>query len=266
MTFTVGSVAPGPYVIQVTGSSGDFAQATFTVTSAAPSITINPTRGIVGTVVSVSGSGFAPADVNAGIPACTSATAGISSPTSTSIITATTGCAFSATGVLSQAGSTVPFTFVVGTVSPGPYVIQVTGSSGDVAQATFTVTSTAPSITLNPTRGIVGTVVSVSGSGFAPADVNAGIPACTSATAGISSPTSTSIITATTGCAFSATGVLSQAGSTVPFTFVVGTVSPGPYVIQVKGSSGDVAQATFTVTSTAPSITINPSVVLLVLL
>ncbi len=60
-SFTVASVSPGTYVVQVQGSTGDSASATFTVKG--PTITLSPTSGPAGINVAITGSGFNPADV-----------------------------------------------------------------------------------------------------------------------------------------------------------------------------------------------------------
>ena len=219
-SFTVGKVLPGQYVIRVSGSAGDSAEAIFNVT-VGPSISLSPGSGRIGTHVQVNGTGFLPTDGT-----CT-----ISGPSS-SIVTVA-GCSIQL-GTGDPGGS-----FTVGNVSPGQYVIQVTGNQGDYAQFVFNVTIGA-TLTLSPGSGEIGTHVLVNGTGFLPTD-----HACA-----ISSPTS-GFITAQ-GCA-----VVYGSGVTGG-SFTVGDVLPGQYVVQVTGSPGtDYAQAVFNITVGA-AISLSP--------
>ena len=210
-SFTVGSVPASTYVITVTGSSGDFAQATFTVIG--PTIVLTPTSGPAGLVVTVNGNNFAPADYGLGCTIAGTAVAALPVP----------ACTVSGSGTLTASS------FTVDTVAPGAYTITVTGNSGDFGQATFVVSTASPTITLTPNSGPAGITVTVTGSGFAPADAAA---ACTF------SPASVAILI---GCTVTASGSLT--GS----SFTVGNVAAGTYTIRVQGSTGDVAQASFTV-------------------
>ena len=214
-SFTVGNVSPGTYVIRVTGNGqSDYAEATFTVSTGA-SITLNPSSGGVGLTVSVSGSGFRTDD---------------------------NSCSISGTGVLNPACSitvgtgTPSGSFQVANVAPGSYVITLSGSGGDSAQATFTVTSGA-SIALNPSLRGVGITVTVTGAGFRTDDSS-----CTITGSPVQNPSCTINL-----------GTGTPSGS-----FVVLNISPGSYVITLNGNNGDSAQASFTVTAGA-SITLNPS-------
>jgi roadblock/LC7 domain-containing protein len=129
-------------------------------------------------------------------------------------------------------------TFVVGKVSLGQYVIQVSGSAGDSAQAVFNVAS-GPTITLKPANGDADTYVAVSGSSFLPTD-----NFCT-----ISSPGSNAVLAGTAECAInSSSGVVSG-------SFTIGTVLPGQYVIMVIGNMGDFAQAVLAVSITSQTST-----------
>ena len=206
-SFTVGNVAPGQYVIQVSGNQGDFAQAVFNVT-VGPKITLSPGTGPIGVHVLVNGTGFLPTDTT-----CT-----ITGPGS-SIVTAA-GCSL-------QAGTGAPGgSFTVSNVVPGQYVIQVTGNGGDFAQAVFNVTMGA-TITLTPGKGAPGANVNFTGSGFLPTDTS-----CV-----VSSPGSGAVMGGTQACAI-------RAGKgTVNGSFLIGNILPGQYLIQVTGNQGDFAQA-----------------------
>ncbi len=111
---------------------------------AAAALTLNPTSGPTGTIVSVTGNGFS---------------AGTSLPVTiffngTSVATTTS----SNTGTIST-------TFAAPAVTPGTYTVTA-ASTYAATSAQFTVTSSPASISLSPTSGPAGTVVTVSGSGF----------------------------------------------------------------------------------------------------
>ena len=214
-SFTVGNVLPGQYVIQVTGSGGDFAQSVFNVTVGAH-LTLSPGSGRIGTHVLVNGTGFLPTDHS-----CI-----ISSSSGAFILAGSAACAVQL-GTGQTGGS-----FTVGNIAPGQYLVQVTGNQGDFAQAVFNVT-VGPKLSLSPGSGPVGVHVLVNGTGFLPTDNT-----CT-----ITGPGSTIVIAS--GCSI-------QAGTGAPGgSFTAGNVVPGQYVIQVTGSGGDFAQAVFNVTQGA---------------
>jgi hypothetical protein len=220
-SFTVGNVAPGQYVIQVSGNQGDFAQAVFNVT-VGPKITLSPGTGPIGVHVLVNGTGFLPTDNT-----CT-----ITGPGSSIVIAA--GCSL-------QAGTGAPGgSFTVSNVVPGQYVIQVTGNGGDFAQAVFNVTMGA-TITLTPGKGAPGANVNFTGSGFLPTDT-----LCV-----VSSPGSGAVMGGTQACAI-------RAGKgTVNGSFLIGNILPGQYLIQVTGNQGDFAQAVLIVVN-GPRLTLSP--------
>ncbi len=226
-SFLAGNVAPGQYVIQVTGNTGDFAQAVFNVTSG-PMIVLTPIAGEAGTHVAVNGTSFLPTDNT-----CT-----ISSPGSSAVLSGTAACA-------AVSGSGVIFgSFTAGNVGPGQYVIRVTGTAGgrDFAEAVFNVTN-GPMIVLTPIAGEAGTHVAVNGTSFLPTDNT-----CT-----ISSPGSSAVLGGSAGCAVvSGTGVIFG-------SFIIGNVLPGQYVIRVTGTANgrDFAEAVFNVTN-GPMISLSP--------
>jgi hypothetical protein len=142
--------------------------------NAVPSLTVTPNSGPIGQGVTVTGSGFSLSDVGA----CTSM---LSSPVN--IVSAST-CNFAHNGVL--IGSS--FTVVAG-AALGVYFVTVTGSTGDFATASFTVTP--PTITLTPNSGPIGQGVTVTGSGFAPGDAGACTSVLSTPTNIVSAPTCT---------------------------------------------------------------------------
>src|SRR5208337_891526 len=106
-----------------------------------------------------------------------------------------------------------------------------------------------PHITLSPTSGPVTTPVSVTGSGFATGD--AGL--CS-----YSQSPATPILFTSVSCTITASGALTGSSFTV-----ANTATPGTYLVQVKGSSGDISgTAAFKVTGASPGsakITLSPN-------
>jgi hypothetical protein len=234
-SFIVGNVLPGQYVIQVAGSAGDSAQAIFSVTLGAR-ITLSPGTASPGTHVDVNGTGFLPTDTS-----CT-----ILSPGSSAVISTSAGCA-------TQLGTGVTEgSFIVGNVVPGQYVIQVSGNQGDSAQAVLNVTS-GPVLTVTPVSGSIGSTISIHGTGFLTTDQSCSISS-------ISTPNP--ILVGSAGCAITVgSGVVSG-------SFIIGAVSPGEYVIEVTGcsgnsgcapSAGDFAQAVVSVALGAATLTLSPT-------
>jgi Bacterial Ig domain/IPT/TIG domain len=177
----------------------------FTVTTPAPSITsLNPTSGLVGSSVTITGANFG-------------ATQGSSTVQFNG--TAATATSWSATSI----GVTVPAGATTGNV-----VVTVGGASSN--GVSFTVTTPAPSITsLNPTSGLVGSAVTISGANFG-------------ATQGTSTVKFNG--TAATATSWSATSI----GVTVPTGATTGNV-----VVTVSGVASN--GVSFAITAPAPSIT-----------
>jgi len=165
--------------------------------------------------VSFTGSGFLPTDT----------TCSVSSPSSSSLI-------FSSACVV-QMGTGAPYGgFIVGNVLPGSYVIQVTGNSGDFAQAIVQVDEGGPQTGIGQVAGYQpGSRVSIEATGLLPSDT----------TCQLSSPSSNLILPGTAACVIQAGTGVAQGG------FIVGNVLPGSYVIQVTGNQGDFAQTLLTV-------------------
>jgi len=157
-SFTVGNVAPGSYTIVISGTpGGDSVSPSFTVTAPSSSgfLDLNPNNGVAGTDVEING------QVTSGITNLDQSCS-LSSPNNAGIIT---GAACAVNGGGSTLGN---FTgsFVVGNVSPGQYVIEVTAclgnngcapSVGDFVQAVFTLTATPDfSLTLSSNAMTIG--------------------------------------------------------------------------------------------------------------
>jgi len=122
--FTMGSVLPGQYVIQVTGNQGDFAQTILQVNGGSQQAISHATGLSAGSRVSIHTEGLLPTDT----------TCQISSPSSPNVILpGTAACVI-------QAGTGVAYGgFIIGNVLPGEYVIQVTGNQGDFAQTVLAI-------------------------------------------------------------------------------------------------------------------------------
>jgi hypothetical protein len=208
--FTVGSSASGSYTVTVTTNAGalDSATASFTVTAGpAPTLTLSPINGTVGTAVTASGSNYAGTS-------CTlsSSPAGLLSAPTCSI------SAHTLTG-----GFAVP-----SGASAGGYIVTVTSNVGETVVATFTVLSpSAPTLTLTPNSGLVGTAVTVSGSNYA--------------------GTTCSLSASTSGFLSAPTCTISSGTLTGSFTVASGA-SAGSYIVTVTTNvAADTRTATFTV-------------------
>jgi len=182
----------------------------FTVTTAAPSITsLNPTSGLVSSPVTISGANFG-------------ATQGTSTVKFNG--TAATPTSWSATSIVAAvpAGATT-----------GNVVVTVGGAASN--GVSFTVTAPTPSITsLNPTSGVLGTVVTISGANFG-------------ATQGTSAVSFNGTTATPTSWSATSIAVPVPAGATT-----------GNVVVTVGGAASN--GVSFTITTAAPSITsLNPA-------
>ncbi len=286
-SFTVGSVPPGQYVIEIDASSGlvttitttftastttttattasttttftsttnlliDTAQAILNVVGG-PKIGLTPSTGQPGVHVQVNGTGFLPTDTS-----CTISAVGLDANGHSPILSGTAGCGIRVgTGVVN--GS-----FTIGNVLPGQYVIEITGcsgnngcfpSAGDFAQAVLNVVS-GPKIGLTPSTGQPGAHILVNGTGFLPTDTS-----CTISAVGLDSNGHSPLLAGTAACGIRVgTGVVNG-------SFTIGNVLPGQYVIEITGclgnngcfpSAGDFAQAVLNVVK-GPVIKLIPS-------
>jgi len=132
----------GTHPLNVTGyPRGDRVGASFLVT---PAITLNPSSGHPGTIVSVLGSGFSTTDTSCTISSSPSGL--ISNP------------------ICAAAGGNVAGTFTVASGATGAYTVIVTGTGLDAAYAPFN--RATPTLTLSPESGVVGTTVTASGGNY----------------------------------------------------------------------------------------------------
>lgn len=213
----------GTYTIAATASSSGnsiaSASSTYTViTSPRPTITISPTNGPAGTSVTVSGIGYS------GSSTINIALDGISQTTSPSTVTSSSSGSFSCR-------FTVPSSLV------GAHVVQATDASTSLA-ATFVLT--APSITITPVSGYVGSTVTISGNGFAPSSI---VTVKFDSTSQATNP---------------ATLISSSSGS-ISCTLTVPTSLSGVHTVQFTDRFSNSALATFTVTVPTPTPSANPT-------
>ena len=218
-SFTIAAGASGAYSITVSGTEGDgdFATASSSFTVTTPSISLSESAGNIGDTVSITGTGFDSSDGSLTISSSPTSNL-IASPTCNALNQTITSCSFE---VAPGAG--------------GSYTVQVTGPGGpnDYATAPFLVLS-APTLTLSPTEGPNGALVSASGTGFT-ADVSIGFTISTggtisSATSCVSGPSG-----AFSDCSFEVTGTPS---TVYEITGTGADSSPGGF---------DSASTTFTV-------------------
>jgi hypothetical protein len=143
-TFTVPTGATGEIRVSTINVTDLFANATFTV---GPAITLSPTTGPAGTVVTVTGRGY-----DAGVELVAITVGGTSAPLNDTITKTTYG---NFTGQ-----------FIVPTRAIGQNLdVQAVAADTEHAHATFNVTGNTAT-TLTPTTGVVGTVVTIEGANF----------------------------------------------------------------------------------------------------
>jgi hypothetical protein len=225
--FTVANVPYGKsYTVTVKGNLGDSASAVFTVASpVAPTVALIPSDAPAGTKVTVQGTGFSGTD-----------TACYISSGPTNIVTSQTCSVSGTTGKI-----TGSFTVATG-ATPGPFTITVTGSSGDLATAPFTVDGTpilqfTPPSPQGPGTTVVVTLVS--------GQFSTGDTSCT--------------ITSVPSGLFTSSACYISGGTLYGTFFIVSAVaSGGTYTVVVKGNLGDLAVGSFSVL-VAPSLTLTPS-------
>ena len=176
-TFTAPPSISGSYAVMVSDGTND-PKATFTVL--APSISLSPSSGAVGTTgIEISGTGFVDSQ------AVTAAFSG------TPLALGGT-CITSSTGLLGGCTFTVPLS------ASGPHTVEVTDGINN-GEATFTVTT---SISLSSSSGVSGTYASITGSAFHASSIlavtydgsSAGMPACSSSASWSINPGCTFIV------------------------------------------------------------------------
>ena len=211
-TITVPAVDYGPYVINATDASANTAGTTFKVGAA---ITLTPTSGVTGTVVTIAGRGF-------------TKTAGINVTITVGGITAKQVAAIN-----TLADGTFTGQFIVPTLAIGTYTNGVVATDGTyTATATFKVTGTT-GIVLTPTSGQPGWEVTIEGTNF-------------TAIANIAVTVKFAALTVAT--------LYTNATGGFKGTFNVPSLPTGPYTVNATDANGLTATASYTVAITLLTI------------
>lgn len=164
--FRVPVLAPGDYTVVLTDSSG--LQATATLTISGRTLTLAPTSGPRGALVTLTASSLTaggevdPNNINGQVAGAGSAAATIAGR---ALFTATQSTIIDTGGTMQAITVTVPATSVLGAFS-GDNTIAITDNIGLVASGTFTVVT--PTISISPSTGNMGTTVTVTGAGWNP--------------------------------------------------------------------------------------------------
>ncbi|HMK62336.1 MAG TPA: IPT/TIG domain-containing protein, partial [Acidimicrobiales bacterium] len=185
-------------------------------------ITLSPTTGPVGTVVTISGTGF---------------TAGGTINHSSGVTFDGTNVSIGAANVTVASNGTWSATFTVPNAANGSQTVTATDSSGVNASTTYSVTA---AVTLSPTSGPVGTSVTVSGTGY---------------TAGGTINHSSGVTIDGTNVSIGASNVTVGANGTWSASFTVPSVPYGAQTVTATDSSSVWASTVFDVAA----ITLSPT-------
>jgi hypothetical protein len=236
--FTIAGTANGAYAVTVKGNLGDSATAVFTV-KILPSLVLTPSSGPTGTTVAFRATGFSITDTGCVVQSGDGST---NPPSLNMLLITSPTCTISSPQVAT--GS-----FIVGPTATTnvKWNVTVKGTPANDEgwhtlvgeSALFNVTA---KISVVPTTGTNGTVVTVSGSGFSSLATFCNLTVV---------PNNT-FVSATCGVAGS-TGHVSG-------SFIVFNAPPGTYLVNVKDSTDHFAGATFTVGSPNATISIVPNV------
>jgi hypothetical protein len=232
---TVPGVAPSTYLVQADIPSGVPVEASASFTVPSPSVTLSPTSGVLGTVITITGSGFA---INtAGVVSFDTNRNSVLDPGEPRVLVTTTAAGAIPAGII----LTVP------AVAPGTYPVRADIPSGVPVEASASFTVPSPSITLSPTSGVPDTVITITGSGFA---INtAGVVWFDSNVDGAIDPGESQASVITTAAGAIPTGII----LTVP------GVAPGTYLVRADIPSGVPVEASASFTVTSPSVTLSPT-------
>lgn len=140
-TITIPAAIAGIHLITAAGPGSSTATATLTVI---PKINLSKTTGSSGNPVTITGTGFA----------------------ASSNVKITFNGAQVATGSSDATGNLLSASFNIPVAASGTYTVSAIDGSSNTASASFTNTVT-PAISLNQPSGIMGTLITVTGSGFA---------------------------------------------------------------------------------------------------
>ena len=213
----------GTKQVKATASDTKSATTTFDVTAA--SVTLDPTEGVTGTWVTVTGSGFN--------PSTTTTTVTLASLTFTDYAKSAFNVLPSGGVTIGSDGSFVCQITIPGSAAAGAGTLTATDSLGAVGKASFTVIG--PSISLSPTSGPAGTVVTVTGTGF---------PAYSTL----------SSLTIGTANVTPIPSVITDALGNFTATFVVPAIGTGVATVTATVGTAAPQTANFTITAAAVSV------------
>jgi hypothetical protein len=206
-------------VLAAWGASDSNHGNTFTTAAYFPTVSLSPTSGPVGTVVTISGSGF---------------------PDNATITATLAGVAVTLSGTTTTTASggiptSTPPTFTIPSTAPGSLagtqLVVVTAGGQSAPAVTFTV---VPSITLNPTSGKKGSSITITGNGFA---ANSTLTVTFN---GTSTPWTSNGGNETT-----------NANGVIPANAAInsGTEGAGSYTVTVTDAAGNSASATYSLSN-----------------
>jgi hypothetical protein len=162
--FNVPSLPMGTYYIAVNGNSGNPMDSAILPFVVAPSLTVSPSQGMVGSTVTVTGGNFSNSDTSAQLMFGW----GPLVDNNNTAVGPAGGCPV-VNGSLASCTFVVPSTLPSGqVVAASGYNVLATGNSGDQGLAQFTVF--VPPLTISPSSSAIGSPVQVYGSGFSSAD------------------------------------------------------------------------------------------------
>jgi hypothetical protein len=218
-TFNIGANAtPAAANVTVTTAAGTSAAATFTNSSAQPTLTLmTPTSIAAGSTVNVTlyGNNFGPSD---------SITVNNSAVTVSNVV------------LVSSTEITATFT-VAANASAGTATVAVSVAGGLSAEFTFAITAAPPAIIfISPNSASVGSTVpvTITGNNFVPGS------------------------TVTAGAGVTVSNVIAVSATEITATFTIAANAPaGPVAIVVGTSAGNSNQAVFTISGPPPPITLS---------
>ena len=232
---TVPAVAAGAYQVLADIPSGGSVEASASFTIPSPSVTLSPNSGVPGAVITITGSSFAPN--TAGVVGFDSNGNGAIDPGEPQVAVTTTAAGAIPAGI----------TLTVPAVAPGTYGVRADIPSGGPVEAVASFTVSSPSITLTPNSGVPGTVITITGSGFA---INtAGVVGFDSNGNGAIDPGEPQVAVTTTAAGAIPAGI----------NLIVPAVAAGSYGVRADIPSGGSVEASASFTVSSPSITLSPN-------
>ena len=240
ITLAVPSVAPSTYQVRAdipTGLTVE-ASASFTLLPI-PSISLSSTSGTPGTVITITGSGFALNTAGWVWFDSNGDNVRDGSPTEPEVLVTTTTAGALPGGI----------TLTVPTVAPGTYLVRADIPTGLSIEASATFTVAVLGISLSPTSGAPGTVITISGSGFTPN--TAGVVWFDSNGDNVRDgpPTEPEVLVTTTTAGAIPSGVI----------LAVPSVALGTYLVRADIPTGVTIEASASFTVLTPGISLSPT-------